>query len=469
MQNIAEIISNINGIVNNIVWGIPMMLLIVGTGLYFSIRTGFPQFLKFGYAMKNTVGKAFSYGKIKDNGAISPFQAVTTALAGTVGTGNIAGVAGAIALGGPGAVFWMWVSALFGMATKYSEILLAVKYRERNSQGDWVGGPMYYITKGLGIDFKWLAVLFSIFGSIAALGIGNMVQVNTVAGAFVSLFDEFSLAEITSGGRTEMIIRLAVGLVISLIAALVLLGGMKRIGAVTEKLVPAMSILYIVGALFIILMNFDEIGSVLKTIMLSAFAPQAVLGGAFGVSLVQSIRYGIGRGVFSNEAGLGSSPIAHAATSETDPARQGLFGIFEVFSDTIVICTLTALAILMSGITIPFGHSAGAELTISAFSTAFGGKLASVFIAFETALFALATLLTWAHYGSRCAEYLFGTGILSFYKLLFVVFIVIGAGLNMRLAWNIADTMNGLMAIPNLIALIGLSGVVVKVTKEHFK
>ncbi|MBP8639571.1 MAG: sodium:alanine symporter family protein [Oscillospiraceae bacterium] len=469
MQNISEVISKINGSVNDIVWGVPMMLLIVGTGLYFSIRTGFPQFTKFGYAMRNTVGKAFSYGKIKDKGAISPFQAVTTALAGTVGTGNIAGVAGAIALGGPGAVFWMWVSALFGMATKYSEILLAVKYRERNIQGDWVGGPMYYITKGLGIDFKWLAVLFSIFGAIAALGIGNMVQVNTVAGAFVSLFDEFSVEEITSGGRTAIIIRLAVGLVISLIAALVLLGGMKRIGAVTEKLVPTMSILYIMAALIIILMNFGEIIGVLKTIIISAFAPQAVLGGAFGVSLVQSMRYGIGRGVFSNEAGLGSSPIAHAATSETDPARQGLFGIFEVFVDTIVICTLTALAILMSGIAIPFGQSAGADLTISAFSTAFGGKLASIFIAFETALFALATLLTWAHYGSRCAEYLFGTRILSFYKLLFVVFIEVGAGLNMRLAWNIADTMNGLMAIPNLIALIGLSGVVVKLTKEHFK
>lgn len=468
MQNLAAIISEINSALNDMVWGIPMMLLIVGTGLYFSIRTGFPQFLKFGYAMKNTVGKAFSYGKIKDKGAVSPFQAVTTALAGTVGTGNIAGVAGAIALGGPGAVFWMWISALFGMATKYSEILLAVKYRKRNSQGDWVGGPMYYITRGLGKEFKWLAVLFSIFGAIAALGIGNMVQVNTVAGAFVNLIDEFTIGAISSGGRTDMAIRLAIGLVISIIAALVLLGGMKRIGAVTEKLVPAMSLLYIAGALIIVLMNIGEIGSVLKTIVVGAFAPDAVLGGAFGVSLVQSMRYGIGRGVFSNEAGLGSSPIAHAASSETDPAKQGLFGIFEVFADTIVICTLTALAILMSDVEIPFGHSAGAELTISAFSTAFGGRLACIFIAVETALFAIATLLTWAHYGSRCAEYLFGTGIISLYKTVFVVFIVIGASLKMSLAWDIADTLNGLMAIPNLIAIIGLSGVVVKVTKAHF-
>ena len=469
MQNVTQNISRFNGTLNDIVWGIPMMLLIIGTGMYFSILTGFPQFLKFGYALKNTVGKAFSYGKIKEKGSISPFQALTTALAGTVGTGNIAGVAGAIALGGPGAVFWMWVSALFGMATKYAEILLAVKFRQRNRHGDWVGGPMYYITKGLGKGYKWLAVLFSIFGAVAALGIGNMVQVNTVAGAFVSLFDKFTIGGVSSGSRAEMTIRLAVGLVISLIASLVLLGGMKRIGAVTEKLVPAMSLLYIAGALVIIILNFGQIGTVLKTIIIGAFAPKAVLGGTFGVGIIQAMRCGIGRGVFSNEAGLGSSPIAHAATSESDPVLQGLFGIFEVFTDTILICTLTALAILMSGVTIPFGHSAGAELTISAFSSAFGGKLASVFIAFETTLFATATLLTWSHYGSRCSEYLFGTESLTLYKIVFVVFIVIGASLNMRLAWDIADTLNGLMAVPNLIALIGLSGVVVQATNAHFR
>lgn len=378
------------------------------------------------------------------------------------------GVAGAIALGGPGAVFWMWVSALFGMATKYSEIMLAVKFRKRNRQGDWVGGPMYYITKGLGKDFKWLAMLFSIFGAIAALGIGNMVQVNTVAVAVVSLVDEFTAGAIASGGRASMTIRLAAGLAIALIAALVLLGGIKRIGTVTEKLVPLMSILYIAGALVLILMNISQIGSVLKAIVIGAFAPKAVLGGAFGVVFVQSMRYGIGRGVFSNEAGLGSSPIAHAATSETDPVKQGLFGIFEVFTDTIVICTLTALAILMSGTQITYGHSAGAELAISAFSTAFGGKLVCVFFAFETALFATATILTWALYGSRCAEYLFGSKILAVYKTVFVVFIVIGASLKMSLAWDIADTLNGLMAIPNLIAIIALSGIVVKLTKAHF-
>lgn len=444
-----------------------MMLLIVGTGFYFSIQTGFIQFFKFGYAMKNTVGKAFSYGKIKDKGAVSPFQAVTTALGGTVGTGNIAGVAGAIALGGPGAVFWMWISALLGMATKYSEILLAVRFRKRNSEGDWVGGPMYYITRGLGGKFKWLAVLFSLFGAVAALGIGNMVQANTVAGAFVTLAGSYGAAS-GAGGQSEMLLRLATGFVISFTTALVLLGGVKRIGAVAEKLVPTMSLIYIAGTLIIILLNIGILADVLRLIVTSAFSPKAVLGGTLGVGISQALRFGIGRGIFSNEAGLGSSPIAHAATSEENPVKQGLFGIFEVFADTIVMCTLTALTVLMSGAHIPFGQSAGAELTISAFGTVFGGRLAAIFITIELALFAVSSILSWALYGSRCAEYLFGTRILTLYKIIFVVFIIIGASLNMSLAWNIADTMNGFMAIPNLIALICLSGIVAALTKEHF-
>ena len=468
MLNLTEIVSNLNSALNGLVWGLPMMALIIGTGLYFSIRTGFPQLRKFGYAMKNTVGKAFSYGKIRDKGAVSPFQAVTTALAGTMGTGNIAGVAGAIALGGPGAVFWMWVSAFFGMTTKYSEIILAVRFRKRNSEGDWVGGPMYYITGGLGKGFKWLAVLFSISGAIAALGIGNMVQVNTAANALVALTREFNVGAPISGGAADMTLRLLVGLLISLLAALVLLGGIKRIGSVTEKLIPAMSILYIIGALFIVFINIRQLPSVLETIVIGAFAPDAVLGGAFGVGIVQSMRYGVGRGVFSNEAGLGSSPIAHAATSETDPVKQGLYGIFEVFADTIVVCTLTAFAILLSGVVVPFGHAASAELTISAFATAFGGKTAGIFIAVETALFAISTILSWSIYGCRCAEYLFGTRVIPAYKVIYIVFIVIGAGLQMGLAWEIADTLNGLMAIPNLIAILALSGYVVKATKEHF-
>jgi len=467
MQNLVEMIARFNDILNSIVWGIPMMLLIVGTGMYFSIQTGFPQFFKFGYMIKNTVGKAFSYGKIKDKGAVSPFQAVSTALGGTVGTGNIAGVAGAIALGGPGAVFWMWISALLGMATKYSEIMLAVRFRKRNRKGDWVGGPMYYITRGLGRKYKWLALLFSLFGALAALGIGNMVQANTVAEAFLTLASSYGAAP-KAGGQSEMLLRLATGFVISFATALVLLGGMKRIGSVAEKLVPAMSLIYIAGTLIIIFLNIGKITDVLSLIVTSAFAPKAVLGGTLGVGISQALRFGIGRGVFSNEAGLGSSPIAHAATSEEDPVKQGLFGIFEVLADTIVMCTLTALAVLMSGVHIPFGQSAGAELTISAFGTAFGGRLSGIFITIELAFFAVSSILSWALYGSRCAEYIFGTRILTLYKAIFVVFIIIGAGLKMSLAWDIADTLNGLMAIPNLIALIGLSGVVTAMTKEHF-
>ena len=468
MQDYIDMISHLNDTLNGLVWGLPTMGLIVGTGIFFSFRANFVQFRRFGYAMKNTIVKAFSYGKLKDKGAITPFQAVTTALAGTVGTGNIAGVAGALALGGPGAVFWMWVSALFGMATKYAEILLAVMFRKRNKQGDWVGGPMYYITGGLGKDYQWLAVLFSILGAIAALGIGNMVQINTAAGAFVALYDQFTQAVLVPGGRMEMSIRLVCGLVIALISALVLLGGVKRIGAVTEKLVPAMSLLYIIGALLIIAVNFEKLGAVLGLIVKSAFAPEAVLGAAFGIGVVQSMRLGIGRGVFSNEAGLGSSPMAHAATSETDPVKQGLFGIFEVFADTIIMCTLTALAVLMSGTEILYGQSAGAELTISAFETAFGGKAAAIFISIETALFATSTILSWSLYGCRCAEYLFGTQVIMLYKMAYVVFIVFGACLEMKLAWEITDTLNGLMALPNLIAILALSGYVVKATKEHF-
>ena len=294
-----------------------------------------------------------------------------------------------------------------------------------------------------------------------------MVQANTVAEAFLTLASSYGAAP-KAGGQTEMLLRLATGFVISFATALVLLGGMKRIGSVAEKLVPAMSLIYIAGTLIIIFLNIGKITDVLSLIVTSAFAPKAVLGGTLGVGISQALRFGIGRGVFSNEAGLGSSPIAHAATSEEDPVKQGLFGIFEVFADTIVMCTLTALAVLMSGVHIPFGQSAGAELTISAFGTAFGGRLSAIFIAIELALFAVSSILSWALYGSRCAEYIFGTRILTLYKAIFVVFIIIGAGLKMSLAWDIADTLNGLMAIPNLIAIIGLSGVVASMTKEHF-
>lgn len=468
MPDFSEFVLRLNGVINGMVWGLPMMILIVGTGLYFTVRTNFMQFRKFGYAMKNTIGKAFKNEKVHDKGAISPVQAVTTALAATVGTGNIAGVAGAISLGGPGAVFWMWVSALVGMITKYSEVLLAVKFRERNKQGDFVGGPMYYITNGLGRHWKWLAVLFSIFGSIAAFGIGNMAQVNTVADSVVTLAGEFSKNPVISQSRADILIRLFVGFVIASIAALVLLGGVKRIGAVTEKLVPLMSIIYLTAVLVVVFSNTVNILPAFKTIFVCAFKPHAVLGGAAGIGIMQAVKRGVGRGVFSNEAGLGSAPIAHATTSETDPVKQGLFGIFEVFADTIVMCTLTALAILVSGCKIPYGASSGAELTISAFTLTFGGKLAGFIVTLCITLFATATVLSWSLYGCRCAEYLLGTKVLTPYKYLFIIFIIIGASMDLSLAWDVSDTLNGLMAIPNLIALLGLSGVVVKATREHF-
>ncbi|MEG2221326.1 MAG: sodium:alanine symporter family protein [Oscillospiraceae bacterium] len=456
-----ELILSINGFVNGIVWGVPMMVLIVGAGIYFTIGTGFLQFRKFGYTMKNTIGKCFKKTEAKA-GAVTPFQAMTTALAATVGTGNIAGVAGAIALGGPGAVFWMWVSALFGMATKFSEVTLAIHYRERNAQGDWVGGPMYYIKNGLGKKWTWLAVLFSLFGGLAAFGIGNMTQVNTIASSVSSAIVEFI------PNANVKAIALAVGIIVAVLAALVLLGGLKRIGAVTEKLVPFMAIIYIVGTLAVICTHISHIGTVFQSIFVGAFSPQAFVGGVVGITIGEAIKKGVGRGVFSNEAGLGSAPIAHAAADTDSAVRQGLFGIFEVFADTIVICTLTALTILMSGIPIAYGQAAGAELTISAFTTTFGGKASGIIVAIGITLFATSTILSWGLYGTRCAEFLFGSKAIKPYQILFILFIVVGATMNLATAWAIADTLNGLMAIPNLIALLALSGTVFKLTKEYF-
>lgn len=456
---------NLNSTINGFVWGVPMMILIVGTGVYFSFRTGFLQFRKFGYMMKNTIGKCFQKTEAKE-GAVTPFQAMTTALAATVGTGNIAGVAGAIAIGGPGAVFWMWISALFGMITKFSEVTLAIKYRERNDKGDWVGGPMYYIKNGLGEKWKWLAVLFSVFGAIAAFGIGNMTQVNTIASSIGSVFASFNPDISEQSLKT---IYLVVGIIVAIFAALVLLGGLKRIGSVTEKLVPFMAIAYIIGTLIVIISHFSDVGSTFAQIFEGAFDPSAIGGGMVGVAMTVAMKKGIGRGVFSNEAGLGSAPIAHAAADTDSPVRQGLFGIFEVFADTLVICTLTALTILMSGTTINYGQAAGAELTIQAFNESFNGQTAALIVALGITLFASSTILSWGLYGTRCAEFLFGSKIIKPYQILFVIFVVVGATMKLSLAWDIADTLNGLMAIPNLIAILILSPVVVKLTKEFFQ
>ncbi len=459
---------------DGIAWGPWMLVLLLGTGVFLSIRVGFIQFRKFGYAMKNTIGKVF-HKQSAGNGEVTPFQAVTTALAATVGTGNIAGVTGAIAIGGPGAVFWMWVSALFGMVTKYSEVVLAVRYRERNEKGDYVGGPMYYIRNGLGPKWNWLAVTFSALGALAAFGIGNMTQVNTIAGAVNTAIDAFGGntqgATVTLFGQIVPVSSIVVGLLVAMVVGLVLFGGIKRIGSVTEKLVPFMALAYILCSLTVVLCNVSALGRIFGMIFKGAFSAQAALGGAFGITIMTTIQKGVGRGVFSNEAGLGSAPIAHAASSEVDPVKQGFYGIFEVFMDTIVICTLTALTLLCGverGVPITWGESAGAELIIASFATVFGAKLGSFIIAIGISLFALSTILSWSLYGTRCTEFIVGTKRVLPYQILFVLVVVVGATLKLELVWDIADTLNGFMAIPNLVVLLGLSGVVVKLTQNYF-
>ena len=467
----SELVDYLNGIA----WGPWMLLLLVGTGVYLTFRVGFMQFTKFGYAMKNTVGKLFQK-QTAAGGEVTPFQALTTALAATVGTGNIAGVTGAIAVGGPGAVFWMWISALFGMVTKYSEVVLAVKYRERNAKGDYVGGPMYYIKNGMGEKWKWLAAVFSVLACLAAFGIGNMTQVNTIATSLNAAIDAFGGSTASSTvlflGQQVPVSSIAVGVLVAVIVAMVLFGGVKRIGKVTEKLVPLMATIYIICALLVIGTNIGSVGKIFAMIFKGAFSAEAALGGAFGITIMTTIQKGVGRGVFSNEAGLGSAPMAHAASSEKDPIKQGLYGIFEVFMDTIVICTLTALTLLCgveSGVGITWGESAGAELIIASFSTVLGGKVGAAIVAVAISLFALSTILSWSLYGTRCCEFLLGHKATLVYQVLFVCIVVIGATLDLELVWNIADTLNGFMAIPNLIALLALSGVVVKLTKEHFQ
>lgn len=459
----VELIREIDSVINNVVWGVPMLVLMIGVGLLLSIRTGFVQFRKFNYAIKNTIGKIFHKHDVK-KGEVSPFQAMTTALAATVGTGNISGITFAVTLGGAGAIFWLWVSALIGMCTKYSEVVLAVRFRERNSHGDYVGGPMYYIKNGLGKNWKWLGALFCIFGALAAFGIGNAVQIGNITDSINTAIQAFYPAAVSEKGTINLIL----GIVLAVLVAVVSIGGIKRIGAVTEKMIPFMSLVYIVGSLAVIFINYERIIPVFGDIFRGAFDPSAVVGGALGVSIKECITWGFKRGVFSNEAGLGSAPIAHAATSEKEPVRQGLYGIFEVFMDTIVICTLTGLTLLVSGIDLNYGVKGTTALNAAAFGTVFGEQGSAVVIAVGITLFALSTVFSWALYGSRCAEFLFGSKIIKPYQILFVIIVVVGATMDIDLAWDIADTLNGLMAIPNLIALVGLSGVVVKLTKEYF-
>ena len=450
----------INTAVNSFIWGVPAMVCIIGVGLYLSIRTGFLQIRKFPYAIRTTIGRMFRKKDASD-GAITPFQAVCTALAATVGTGNIAGVAGALAIGGPGAVFWMWVSALLGMCTKFSEVTLAVYYREKNTDGDLVGGPMYYIKNGLGRRFFWLAYLFAGFGVLTVFGTGNATQVNTITTAVNSALINFHV--ITQ--EQTSITNLAIGIIITVLIALILLGGIKRIGQVTEKLVPFMALLYIVLALGIVVLNWRVVPGVFVSIFEGAFSPSAVTGGVIG-SMFLSMKKGVSRGIFSNEAGLGTGSIAHACADTGKPVKQGMFGIFEVFTDTILICTLTALVILCSPITIPYGQAAGAELTISGFTTVYGSWI-SIFTAVAMCCFAFSTILGWGLYGARCIEFLFSSKVTKPFMVVYSFVAILGATADLGLMWSIADTFNGLMAIPNLIALFLLSGKIVQLVKDY--
>ncbi|MDD3279190.1 MAG: sodium:alanine symporter family protein [Lachnospiraceae bacterium] len=454
-------IANLNSIINNFIWGVPAMICIVGVGLLLSFRTRFVQIRKFGYAIKTTFGRMFRKKEVSD-GAISPFQAVCTALAATVGTGNIAGVAGAIAIGGPGAIFWMWMSAILGMCTKFSEVTLAVHFRERNKQGDYVGGPMYYIKNGLGKRWLWLAYVFSAFGVLTVFGTGNATQVNTITSAIDTALISFGLLSKDATG----ICNLVIGIVIAVLVGMVLLGGVKRIGKVTEKLVPFMALLYIVLALGVILMNIQRVPGVFVSIVEGAFQPAAVTGGIVG-SFFLSMKKGVSRGIFSNEAGLGTGSIAHACADTQKPVKQGLFGIFEVFADTIVICTMTALVILCSGVPIQYGVAAGAELTISGFTSTYGSWI-SIFTAVAMCCFAFSTTIGWGLYGARCIEFLFSSKVIKPFMVVYSLVAIMGATVDLGLLWDIADTFNGLMVIPNLIAVFLLSGTVAKLTREFF-
>ena len=458
-------ITEINGTINGIVWGIPMMVLILGVGIYLSLRCGFPQFSHFIHIMRNTLGKAFEKTEKKE-GAVSPFKAMCTALAASIGTGNIAGVSGAIALGGPGAIFWMWVSALLGMCTKFAEVTLAVNYRERNKEGDWVGGPMYYITNGLGKSWKWLASIFAVFGALAAFGIGNMTQINTIAGTVNTAIN--GLIPTTESQQT--VIAWAVAILCAVICAIVLLGGIHRLADVCALLVPVMAVIYIAASLVVIVSNISGIPEAFSAIFTGAFNPAAVSGGLAGVGIKTAITKGVGRGIFSNEAGLGSAPIAHAAADVKHPVEQGIYGVFEVFMDTIVVCTMTSMVVLLGvGVqNIDYGNDIGANLTIKGFESVFGGGLPGIAVAICLTLFALSTVLTWALYGTRCVEYLLGHKASKIYQIIFCLFACLAGGLELKLAWDIADTLNGLMAIPNLIAVALLSPVVVKLCKEYF-
>ena len=460
-------IETVNNAVNGFVWGVPMLILLVGTGILMTCLTKVFQLSHFSYWMRHTIGSIFTEKHItehteKGDASITQFQSLCTALAATIGTGNIVGVASALIAGGPGAIFWMWIVAFFGMMTNFSENVLGIYFRRKNEKGAWQGGAMYYLRDGLGAKKGCkqlgavLATLFSVFCLLASFGIGNMSQINSIAGNMEAAFG---------------IAPLITGVVLMVIAALVLLGGIKRIASVAEKLVPFMALAYVVGALAVCIINAGSIGPAFAAIFKGAFGMRAVAGGIVGSGVKMALTWGMKRGVFSNEAGLGSSVMVHSSSNVREPVRQGMWGIFEVFADTIVVCTLTALTVLSSGLVdldtgAVLTDSAGSALVGQAFATVFG-QFGPMFIALAILLFAFSTVLGWSHYGSTAFEYLFGTKSTVIYKVVFVAFIVVGATMNLTLAWDLSDTFNGLMAIPNLIGVLTLSPIVMKITKNY--
>ena len=455
----SEKIASINSVVNSFIWGVPAMICIIGVGILLTVRTRCIQVRKFGVAMKNTIGKIFDKTQARD-GSMSPFQAVCTALAGTVGTGNIAGVAGAIALGGPGAIFWMWCSAFLGMCTKFSEVTLAIHFREKNKNGEYVGGPMYYIKNGLSKKWHFLAVFYAVFGVLTVFGTGNAAQVNAIVSSVNAALINFNILK----GEPNSNVNLIFGIFIAALVAMVLLGGIKRIGQVSEKLVPFMAVLYVILALGVIILNIQRVPGVFAQIVSGAFTPRAATGGIIG-SMFLSMKKGVSRGIFSNEAGLGTGSIAHACADTDNAVHQGMFGIFEVFMDTIVICTLTGLVILLAAPNISYGQAAGAELTISGFTATYGGWV-SILTAIAMCCFAFSTIIGWGLYGSRCIEFLGGEKFVRPFLVVYSFVSIVGATMNLGLLWDISDTFNGLMAVPNLIALLMLSGHVKKLAIE---
>ncbi len=483
MDKFIELIASVNDKINGAVWGLPGLILLIGTGILLTFGTKFFQVSHIGHWWKKTIVSVFKKDskatKSGDKKSISQFQALCAALAATIGTGNIAGVSAAIVTGGPGAVFWMWIAAFFGMMTNFSENLLGIYYRRKNQNGEWSGGPMYYLKDGLGkrYDKKWLspvanvlAILFSCFAILASFGIGNMAQINKIVLNMDAAF--FANTNIGTIGDTGIsIVHLIIGIALLIIAALIIIGGLKRIARFAEIVVPFMAIVYVIGSLIIFAMHITSVGPMFAAIFKFAFQPAAFLGGGIGILIKKTMTQGFKRGVFSNEAGLGSSVIVHSSSDVKEPVKQGMWGIFEVFFDTFVVCTMTAIVVLSTGYIdlntgAPIGNVNGDTLVSEAFGQQFG-VMGTWFVAIAMLFFAFTTVLGWSQYGSKAVEYLFGAKGVKVYKVIFVAMIVSGAIMEGGLAWDLSDTFNGLMMIPNLIGVIALFPLVLKVTKNY--